>query len=327
MEYTGFWSYYIWNFLRSCMDTPRSLPSLVVESLSFYVSSHSYYSPGWLLETSLLLFKDGAIAHLWFSLVHRPGLFFWEHFIYQWMSSHSFINEWARLGVHTRNFPLKSWMQPPMTAPLSCSLTFLSASFLISFLQWVMEFLPQSSGCCWWDTGFSNSNPHSCGCRTSTHCSLSITREVVASSGVQCCREWGIALASSSFCLQCIQALCFSSNMLKSPVGKPGLLQNLSPRASVQVSRFSQAVAWRSCGRFSSSCWFHIHNEVCLLPDTQVGKSLPRPFGIWCWILHLPLRCFHSWIDAWLVVTQNGRTSYATDIIPQPSSKCHPKGK
>lgn len=83
--------------------------------------------------------------------------------------------------------------------------------------------------------------------------SLSITREVVASSVVQCCLEWArqaplsLSSASKLFC-------CFSSNMLKSPLGKAELLQNLSPWVSVQVSRFFPGCGLEEFGGFSRSC-------------------------------------------------------------------------
>lgn len=105
------WSWYIWDFLWPCMNTPvpHFLLSLVAKFVSFYVFSGSYNSPCWLLESWFL--KGGSF--LWFLPCPQTLVYFSECvlFIIYWSSlllPHSeactrascWVGEW-KCGVST----------------------------------------------------------------------------------------------------------------------------------------------------------------------------------------------------------------------------------
>lgn len=153
---------------------------------------------------------------------------------------------------------------------------------------------PQNSGCYQREPGFSSSEPHSCGSWEFTRCSHLSLREVTANHfspmlwllKERALPEVPLALSNVSKLGICFGFTLF--RVLESFLGKIGLLQSLSCLwVSAQVSPLLVFPYWRprGLGPGSKLPWVlqPLLISVCLTPDAQVSKTLPRSLGVWCW--------------------------------------------
>lgn len=109
------------------------------------------------------------------------------------------------------DFLLVSWKQSARTTSLECPLRMFSASFLISYLPPVMEFLLQYSGCHGKETGIT----HHWSSLALTHHALTHMGGITAGefSFVLLCLGGGVALATSLYTLVCPHVYLFYAQM------------------------------------------------------------------------------------------------------------------
>lgn len=140
----------------------------------------------------------------------------------------------------------------------------MSASFLNSFYPLLMEVLPQYTGCCWKETGFSGSFPYCSSSQALTHCSSVPLQERLPLAISALYSPWDrgstgkIPLFLSIVSLSIYNLL--QQRVLEYLIGKlnfynVSLTHGCLPRSA--LFRFFPTMTERSWGQFTQFCWLH----------------------------------------------------------------------